>query len=314
MGVTLPGVPGLRPERRPEHLATSSQRSATGRTARSTARSRSTPTPTATRRPPRRPSGTGRRGRGRRRGRSTSASRSTWRSSTPTSSPQLQLGPAAAGRRRRVGVQERRDDRQPAAQRAVPGPGRPATRAASTAPTLPPCFTGVSDLGRDRPAARSRPRHADVQPAARRLRAAARRRRSPRSPVRRPTRSRSTRCSPRATRSTIRTASTSSRCSTSTATRPPIAADNATRVVRRTTLAARLKAIYGIGGQPRRVHRHARGEAPRRLRARRAADTPSGGTSSPRCATATGSSTTTTRCRPICAPRTASTPAGRCHS
>ena len=65
------------------------------------------------------------------------------------------------------------------------------------------------------------------------------------------------------------------RCSTSTAT--PIDRSRATRPtptgrgVRRTTLAARLKAIYGTRRQPGRVHRHGRRAARARLRVRRAA-------------------------------------------
>ena len=50
----------------------------------------------------------------------------------------------AAGPRPRAAVQERRADRQPAAQRAVPGPGRPATRRASTARRCPSASTASS--------------------------------------------------------------------------------------------------------------------------------------------------------------------------
>ena len=61
--------------------------------------------------------------------------------------------------------------------------------------------------------------------------------------------------------------------------------------IRRTTLAARLKAIYGDRRQARRVRRHAR-RAPRaRARSSASCSSRSGSSSSRRCATATGSST-----------------------
>ena len=92
----------------------------------------------------------------------------------------LQPGPArggaarpdAAGARRRVAVQQRRDDRQPAAQRAVPGAG-------AGQPDLPrrPDPAGLLHRRerprRDRHPARPRPRHPHLQPAAPGVRAAA---------------------------------------------------------------------------------------------------------------------------------------------
>ena len=72
----------------------------------------------------------------------------------------LQLGPLLQGIGLEARVPQRRADRQPAAQRAVPGPGRPATRSAWTAPTLPECFQRRRRPRCDRHRARPRPRHA----------------------------------------------------------------------------------------------------------------------------------------------------------
>ena len=72
--------------------------------------------------------------------------------------------PGAARPRRRARVQQRRADRQPAAQRAVPGARSRATRILpATAPTLPGLLQRRGRPRRDRHRARPRPRHAALQ-------------------------------------------------------------------------------------------------------------------------------------------------------
>ena len=207
----------------------------------------------------------------RRRGRARRPAR-TWRSSTPTCSSSS-ARPAAARPRRRVGVQERRDDRQPAAQRAVPGPvpGNPtaawtgrrcrsastawstSARSTSSAAATTACrsynqlrsayglpaktsFTAITGESTDalpgRPAAD--PGQRDQRPEQPRHHRAVRHRRQP--------------------------------------DRRSDDADGRRRHgVRRTTLAARLKAIYGERHKRGRVRRHARRAARGRHRVRRAA-------------------------------------------
>ena len=94
----------------------------------------------------RRVRGPGPRGRRRRRRRRDRRPAQRRRSSTPTCCRRSELGPLLRSLCR-VAVQERRADRQPAAQRAVPGPGRRQPRVRPDGPTLPPCFRGVVDLG-----------------------------------------------------------------------------------------------------------------------------------------------------------------------
>ena len=60
---------------------------------------------------------------------------------------QIRLGPLLQGIGLEAEYKQRRADRQPAPQCAVPDPGRRTTRSAWTAPTLPECFNGVVDLG-----------------------------------------------------------------------------------------------------------------------------------------------------------------------
>ena len=151
-------------------------------------------------------------------------------------------------------VPERRADRQLAAQRPVPGAeaGNARSVACCGAPVVnPDCFTGVVGSRRDRHRARPRPRHAALQ---RRCggRTGWRRRASFTDDHRRVDRALPARSAdrPARTRSTIRTSSTSSQLRDARRQRDP--ARRATRPdedavtgVRRTTLAARLKAIYG---------------------------------------------------------------------
>ena len=99
------------------------------------------------------------------------------------------VGACTAGLRPRSAVQQRRDDRQPAPQRAVPDPGRRQPRCLD-GPGLAECFRGVVDLG-----AIDIERGATT--ACRRTTTCAGRTASPvrsfrRSPARRPTRSRPT--------------------------------------------------------------------------------------------------------------------------
>ena len=87
---------------------------------------------------------------------------------------QIGLGPVLAVPRRERAVQERRADRQLAAQRPLPDPEARGRRPGAAASRRQPgCFSDVVDLGALDIAARPRPRHADLQRDAPRLRAAA---------------------------------------------------------------------------------------------------------------------------------------------
>ncbi len=106
---------------------------------------------------------------------------------------QIQLGPVLAG----IGAEseykndELIDNQLRSVLFQVPVSGNPECL---DGPTLPQCFSGVVDLGAIDIAARPRPRHAELQPDAAGLRAAGEGPRSRRSPARRPTPSRTTRC------------------------------------------------------------------------------------------------------------------------
>ena len=111
-------------------------------------------------------------------------------------------------------------------------------------PTLPECFSGVVDLGAidmQRGRDHGMPTYNQMRNA---YGLSSKTSFTP-SPARRPSPSRPTRCSPRATRSTIPTAWTSSQLFDINGNPTTARATTPTRVVKRTTVAARLKAIYG---------------------------------------------------------------------
>ena len=178
------------------------------------------------------------------------------------------LGPVLTGHRQRAPVQERRADRQPVAQRALPGsaPGRGPAECLD-GPSLPECFTGVTDLaaldierGRDHgmPSYNALRRAYGLRPKSSFTAITGETTdRFPDDPE-----------STAATRSTIRTSSTSCPCATRPAPTIPLgspeAEADAVQGRRRTTLAARLRGIYGDAASSTRSsawspRRHVRG-------------------------------------------------------
>ena len=168
--------------------------------------------------------------------------------------------PGPQGPRRRAAVQERRADRQPAAQRALPGAAAGhRTRRCLDGPPLPECFAGVVDLGAidiERGRDHGMPLYNDLRRAfglAPKSSFTAITGEStesfPHDPLidcRRPAqRSGHPRLRPAAGHRRQRRSRSAARRRTA---RPSSG-------VRRTTLAARLKAIYGDVEQARRVHR-----------------------------------------------------------
>ena len=103
------------------------------------------------------------------RGRGTTATRSTLviplnvAFGNPDLLPAVGARPGAAGPRRRAAVPQRRADRQPAAQRAVPGARSRATRGLPRRPAAARLLHGRRGPRRDRRRARPRPRHAALQ-------------------------------------------------------------------------------------------------------------------------------------------------------
>ena len=237
------------------------------------------------------------------RGRATTAtardarrSRSPSRSATPTCSSGSAIGPILESLAR-APVQERRADRQLAAQRALPGSEagrRPIRASAAARSSTRAASAGVLDLGA-----------IDVQrgrdhgmPTLQRPRAAyglapatlvhRHHRRADRRVPERPQ-------IDRTTRSTTRTSSTSSACGTRDGNAVRSAARRRRRTrstgTRRTTLAARLRAIYGDVDSGRRVRGHGRPSRTSGAPSSASCSSRSGRGSSRACATATASST-----------------------
>ena len=159
MGVALPGVHRLQAERQRRPCPTSSPPSATARTARSTASSSSRPTRAATPRPTSTPS--------RRRASRSTVDGDRRRDRGPAGRGVLQPRPAAApaarpdaaGARRRVAVQQRRADRQPAPQRRCSRFRCSGNPECLDGPTHAGVLQRRDRPGRDRHPARPRPRH-----------------------------------------------------------------------------------------------------------------------------------------------------------
>ena len=187
--------------------------------------------------------------------------------------------PDARGPRRRARVQattSRSTTRCAASCSRCRSPASPTPPSAGRPTINPSCFSGVVGPRRDRHPARPRPRHAVLQPAAARVRAAPKdvvhgdHRRVDRAVPARPA-DRSTAGPDRRSRHPRLRRARRRRRQPRPARHPTSAGDGGRRAVRRTTLAARLKAIYGSVDKARRVRRDGLRAARPRHRVRGAA-------------------------------------------